>query len=155
MYKSQNLICNKMISYFKKTQNYLFATYVISCFKRSQKFVTVNRLLHCDRSSRKVRGVTSTPMTTTLRVTEVYPEITVADAHPERSQTQRGRTQQDGGVEDTAERNSGGAEEYSRQKQERGWRAQPSRQKQEQGWRAQPTDTQRASGGVRAIESEK
>ena len=27
-------------------------------------------------------------MTTTLRVTEVYPEITVADAHPERSQTQ-------------------------------------------------------------------
>jgi hypothetical protein len=49
----------------------------------------------------------------------------------------------------------GGAKEHSRQKQERGWRAQPSRQKQEQGWRAQPTDTQRASGGVRAIESEK
>jgi hypothetical protein len=82
-------------------------------------------------------------MTTTLRVTEVYPEITVADAHPERSQTQEvghnrtaaSKTQpevagagaelkstaeeqldtEDGGVKDTAGENRGGAKEHSRE----------------------------------------
>jgi len=88
--------------------------------------VTVNRLLHCDGSPRKVRGVTSTPMTATLRVTEVYPEITVADAHPERSQTQEvghnrtaaSKTQpKKTGAElkSSADRSRSGAEEHSRQ----------------------------------------
>ena len=92
--------------------------------------VTVNRFLHCDGSSRKVRVVTITPMTTTLRVTEVYPEITVADAHPERGQTQERPDKEDGdvrntarerpdtedgGVKDTAGRSRGGAKEHSRE----------------------------------------
>ena len=53
-------------------------------------------------------------MTAIFRVTEVYPEITVADAHQRGARHKRGRAQQDGGVKDTTGRSRGGAKEHSR-----------------------------------------
>ena len=50
--------------------------------------MTVYRLLHCDWSSGKVKGVTSTPMTSVSLGTEVNPgNPRVAEAHQKKVRT--------------------------------------------------------------------